>query len=618
MRYIGNKAKLLKEIDNLLEEKELKKEGLIFCDIFSGTATVGDYFNGFYQIISNDFLDFSYEFSKGVLLGYKANFKKLGFNPFDYFKNIDYSNYTKGFCFNTFSPNGGRQYFSDNNAKYIDFIRDTIDKWYFEKRISSEEKSYLIMCLLESVSKVSNVAGVYSAYLKKWDPRALKKMNFEPISVKKTKYNNEVYCNDANDLIKKVEGDILYLDPPYTPTQYNSQYHVLETIVRNDAPKTHGVGAHRDNDRLSKWCKKGEVEVEFEKIIKDAHFKYILLSYSDKGIMSPKFIEAVMKRYGKAETFVFKKINFVKYKSTRAVNKEIKDKSKNKEHYEYMFFIEKNDSPKYISPLNYIGGKYNALDLILNNLPQRYNFCYDLFGGGATVSINLNAKKIIYNDINTYVVELLKYFSKNDPADTYKIIQKYIKKYKLEKENKEAYYKLREDYNNNKSPILLYLLICFGFEHQIRFNSKFEFNNPCGNSSFNDEMYEKLISFYLICNEIKIDFKSGSFEKYKECIKKEDFIYLDPPYLGNDGVYQDGKRGFGGWTDIDEEKLYEFMEYIDSIGAFFMLSNYSEHTKCVNTKLNAWIKKNNFRVIENSKITKRNRTNRKEIIVINY
>lgn len=618
MRYIGNKAKLLNEIDKLLEEKKIKKEGLIFCDIFSGTATVGDYYNGFYQIIANDLLDFSYEFSKGILQGYKAKFKKLGFNPFEYFENADYSNYINGFCYNTFSPKGGRQYFSEENAKYIDFIRNTIDEWHFKKKITSAEKAYLIMCLLEAISKVSNVAGVYSAYLKKWDSRAIKKMKFIPIEVKKTRYKNKVYCKDANKLINNISGDILYLDPPYTSTQYNSQYHVLETIVRNDNPEIHGVGAHRINDRLSKWCKKGEVELEFESIIKNSKFKYILFSYSDKGIMSPKFIEAVMKRYGKAETFTFKKINFVKYKSTRAVNREIKDKTKDKNHYEYLFFIEKSNSEKYVSPLNYIGGKFNALDLILNHLPNNYNNCYDLFGGGATVSINLKAKKIVYNEINTYVVELLNYLSKTSPAENYKNIQKHIKKYGLEKGNKEAYYKLREDYNDKKRPILLYLLICFGFEHQIRFNSKFEFNNPCGNSGFNDEMYEKLISFYLVCNEKRIEFNNGSFEEYEKCIKKGDFVYLDPPYLGNDGVYQDGKRGFEGWTEEHEEKLYSFMEHINSIGAFFMLSNYSEHTKSINKKLSNWITKNKFKVIEDSKITKRNRTNRKEIIVINY
>ena len=170
MRYIGNKTKLLKEIDNILETNNLKKEGLTFCDMFAGTATVGDYYNGFFNIIANDILDFSYEFSKGKLLGYKATFATLGFNPFEYFEKIDCSNYIKGFCYNHFSPNGGRQYFNDENAKYIDFIRQTIDDWYLNNKITSNEKSYLLMCLLEAISKISNVAGVYSAYLKKWDP----------------------------------------------------------------------------------------------------------------------------------------------------------------------------------------------------------------------------------------------------------------------------------------------------------------------------------------------------------------------------------------------------------------------------------------------------------------
>ena len=95
---------MLDEIDKLIEEKNLNKEGLIFCDIFSGTATVGEHYNGFYKIVANDILDFSYEYSRGKILGYKANFEKLGFDPFEYFKNCDYKNYMKGFCYNTFSP----------------------------------------------------------------------------------------------------------------------------------------------------------------------------------------------------------------------------------------------------------------------------------------------------------------------------------------------------------------------------------------------------------------------------------------------------------------------------------------------------------------------------------
>lgn len=618
MRYIGNKAKLLHEIDKLLEEKKLKIEGLSFCDIFSGTATVAGKYNNFYKIIANDTLDLSYRFSAGILLYNNTKFKDLKFNPFEYFNKINTTNYTKGFCYNNFSPHGGCKYFSDDNAKKIDFIRDTIDAWYEEKKISDTEKSYLIMCLLESISKVSNVAGVYSAYLKKWDPRAMKHMEYLPIDVKTSKYKNKVFCENANDLVKNISGDVLYLDPPYTTTQYNSQYHTLETIVRNDCPKTHGVGKHRDNDRLSNWCVKGKVEIEFERLIKDSNFKHIIFSYSDKGLMSIKFIEAVLKRYAKKNTYTFKKINFVKYKSIRAVNKEIKDGTKNKIHYEYLFYIEKENNPVYISPLNYIGGKYNAIDLIKNNLPDNINIFYDIFGGGATVAINIKAKQIIYNDINFYVVNLLKYLANTNPFDIYVKIQKLIKKYNLYKKNKNAYVLLRNDYNKNKQEILLYLLICYGFEHQIRFNTKHEFNNPCGNSGFNEEMYEKLISFYLRCQDINITFNTGSYLEYKNLPTKKDFVYFDPPYFSNNGVYQDGKRGFNGW-DIDQEKeMYVFIQEINKKQIPFMLSNFTEHKDKENSKLIKWASNNKFKIIVDSKTTKRNRQDRRELIVINY
>ena len=127
-------------------------------------------------------------------------------------------------------------------------------------------------------------------------------------------------------------------------------------------------------------------------------------------------------------------------------------------------------------------------------------------------------------------------------------------------------------------------------------------------------IYERYIEFDS-CDILKKYYNMSIFEGF-------DFEkYLCPkPYqnISIRGRYGDGKRGFDGWTEKHEERLYEFMEYINSIGAFFMLSNYKEHTKSNNKKLNDWVKKNNFKIIEDSKITKRNRTNRKEIIVINY
>lgn len=625
MRFIGNKTKLLDKIDKLLQSQKLNKNGLVFCDLFAGTCTVGDYFKDRYEIIANDTLYFSYTISKGKLNYNKNFFKNLGFDPFDYFNNIDTSNYTTGFCYNNFSPAiSGRQYFSDKNAKMIDFIRNTIDTWFNEKKIDENEKYYLIGSLLESVSKVSNVAGVYSAYLKIWDPRAVKKMKFIPLeSYGESKYNNEVYFEDANELIKKIKGDILYLDPPYTPTQYISQYHVLETIARNDNPETHGVGAHRDNgNQISKWCRKGLVQEEFEKLIANANFKHIIFSYSDAGIMSKEFIEKVLKRYAKEGTYKFKKINFVKYKNTRAVNKEKKDKTKDNVHYEWLFYIEKKDRPLYISPLNYIGGKWEVLPLILKNLPENINTFYDLFGGGSTVSININANKIVYNDINWVVRDLLAELTHDDFINIYNYIEKSIKKYGLEKGNKENYISFRNKYNSiekgSRNPLDLYLLICFGFEHQIRFNSNMEFNNPCGNSGYNQDMLEKLVSYSIRTKKINIVFNSMDYKKYEEEIEKNDFVYCDPPYLNSTGAYNDGKRGFNGWDEKQDKELLDFLSRLNKKGIKFMLSNMMERNNKDNKYLKHWIKENNFKVIKNNKLTMRNRQDRREVIIINY
>lgn len=626
MRYIGNKTKLLDKLERLLVKKGLTKKGMIFCDLFAGTCTVGDYFKDRYEIIANDTLYTSYVISNAKLKYKNTFFQNIGFDPFDYFNNIDSSNYTTGFCYNNFAPTvSGRQYFSDENAKLIDLIRNTIDEWFDTKKIDENEKYYLIGSLLESVSKVSNVAGVYSAYLKIWDPRAIKKMEFIPIetSLSNSKYLNEVYIEDVNDLIPKIKGDILYLDPPYTPTQYISQYHVLETIAKNDNPETHGVGAHRDNgNQISTWCKKGLVHEEFEKLIANAQFKHIIFSYSDAGIMSKEYIEKVLKRYAKDGTYEFKEISFVKYKSTRAVAREIKENTVNKAHYEWLFYIEKKDDPKYISPLNYIGGKFEVLDLIKNNLPKKIDTFYDLFGGGGTVSLNINSKKVVYNDINWVVRDLLEKITHDDFLQTYNYIEKTVKKYNLEKKNKESFNNFRNKYNSvekgSRNPLDLYLLICYGFEHQIRFNNKMEFNNPCGNSGYNQEMLEKLVSYSNRSKRMNIVFKSMDYKKLLPDIEKNDFVYCDPPYLISCGAYNDGKRGFNGWDEKQEQELLDFLDLLNSKGIKFMLSNMRDRNQKSNTPLSRWIKSNNYRVIVNSSITKRNRQDRQEIIVVNY
>ena len=141
MRYIGNKAKLLNEIKTFIQKNGVTLEDATMCDLFAGTSTVGDYFKDTCHIMANDSLYFSYAIAVGKLRYNTTFFTTLGFDPFEYFNNADTSKYTSGFCYTTFAPTvNGKQYFSDENAKKIDYIRDTIDNWFKEKKINEDEK----------------------------------------------------------------------------------------------------------------------------------------------------------------------------------------------------------------------------------------------------------------------------------------------------------------------------------------------------------------------------------------------------------------------------------------------------------------------------------------------
>lgn len=613
MRYIGNKEKILKEIENVIIYNKLDKKCRSFCDAFSGTSTVGEHFKDEFQIIANDNLYLSYVISQAKLNTPDGKYLNLGFNPFEYFNNTNET--LNGFIYKNYSPGGSeRMYFSAENAQKIDFIRWKIEEWKENQKITDSEYYFLIASLLESVSKVANVAGVYGAYLKKWDPRAVRPMQFIPVEITKenVKSINYVYNEKTEKFIEQVEGDILYLDPPYTKNQYSVQYHLLETIAKYDNPEIKGITGARDtSNQRSAFSKAGEAQIEFEKIIAKANFKYIIVSYSSAGIMSKEYIESVLKRYGKEETYKFKKFTYRKYLNHKA--------EKEGEHFEYIFYIEKKEKEKinYYSPLNYMGGKSEMMNFIKEYSPSNIKRVIDVFGGGFNVGINYNVPEIIYNDCNYKVKELIKMFKDADTLEIYKYLTNMIKKYKLEKGQKEPYIRVREIYNRPEPPIrdpkLLYLLILYGFQQQIRFNSNLEYNNPVGQSGFNDKIFEKLVSFSREIKQKNITFMSEDFEYLAKYVDEDTFFYCDPPYLITLGSYNDGKRGFNGWNESDEIRLLEFLKEIHDNGGKFMLSNVVEHKEKTNEILKEWINKNKFKLIEY-----KSKSKRKEIIVINY
>ena len=241
------------------------------------------------------------------------------------------------------------------------------------------------------------------------------------------------------------------------------------------------------------------------------------------------------------------------------------------------------------SPLNYIGGKYRLLPQILPLFPEEINTFVDLFAGGLDVSLNVHANRIICNDINYYVIGLFKYFKHNTIDTVMDDVHRTIREYCLTKENGEGYYALREEYNRTHSSLLLFLLICYGFNHQLRYNNNGEFNNPFGKdrSSYNAnteknlrQMHEKLQNIELL---------TGNFRDFNtEFMGAGDFLYADPPYLISCGSYNDGKRGFEGWKENDDLALYEKLDDLNDRNIRFALSNVIRHKGVENNSLIEW------------------------------
>jgi adenine-specific DNA-methyltransferase len=253
------------------------------------------------------------------------------------------------------------------------------------------------------------------------------------------------------------------------------------------------------------------------------------------------------------------------------------------------------------------------------HMPKDIDTFYDLFGGGMSVSVNADANKIVYNDINFKVRELLEHLTTSDTKWLLQNITRKTSRFKLAKCNDDAYYALRESYNSKpasrRNLTELFLLIMYGFQQQIRFNSNYDFNNPAGNSSFNEKIKEKLISFVSAAKDRNIVLASRDYEAYLDEIKEGDFVYLDPPYLITLGSYNDGKRGFNGWNEMEEERLLRFADELNNRKIRFMMSNILEHKEKENTILKDWISRNSYHV---TKYERKTRGNRKELIITNY
>ena len=179
--------------------------------------------------------------------------------------------------------------------------------------INENEYYILLATLIESIGFFANILGVYGAFKKDWDKRALKTFELKPISIIESKEEHFVFNKSSLELLHKFEYDIIYLDPPYNHRQYAPNYHLLETIAKYDNPKIKGISGIRDyQNQKSTFCNRETALRDLEIVCKSENYKYILLSYNNEGIMPQNEIIKIMSKYGDV---ILKEYDYLRFKS---------------------------------------------------------------------------------------------------------------------------------------------------------------------------------------------------------------------------------------------------------------------------------------------------------------
>lgn len=325
-----------------------------------------------------------------------------------------------------------------------------------------------------------------------------------------------------------------------------------------------------------------------------------------------------------------------------ATNTSIQEKQNSITTKNSFLSLRSNKASLVRSPFFYVGDKYKILSQILPYFPDNINTYLEPFVGGGSVFLNVKAKRFILNDIDTNLIKLHNYlctcsqspeiffeqitarimdlglshsFIKDIIPENLKI--QYPKTY-YAKFNKEGYNKLREEYNQNNNLQDLYILLIYGFNRMLRFNSKGNFNLPVGNVDFNKNVIDALKMYFTNVRLKTIHFKNHDYKKFINSLtyKENDFIYLDPPYLITFSEYNKL------WSLDKENELLDLLDKLNKNKVKWAISNLvADYNKNTHNKIfDNWMQKYNVHEINSYYISFNNNKVRptREVLVTNY
>lgn len=251
------------------------------------------------------------------------------------------------------------------------------------------------------------------------------------------------------------------------------------------------------------------------------------------------------------------------------------------------------------SPLNYTGSKYRLLPQILPLFPKNIDTFVDLFCGGCNVGVNVSANKYLFNDVQSEIIGLYKtmidlgadcFITKAiNVMEAYKLINKR----NIMQENKTAFTELKNDTNKLEHTedyyVNLFILVQFSFCNQIRFNRNGEYNMTAGDGVFSINKFEETRRFIRRLTEIPIEFSVNSFVDFDYTkLDSNSFVYLDPPYLITEAIYN------SGWGNDEETKLLDLLGNLSSRNIKWALSNVIDAKGKRNNILYDWLSDSNY------------------------
>ncbi|HEX6053125.1 MAG TPA: DNA adenine methylase [Gemmatimonadaceae bacterium] len=315
MRYIGNKTKLLPFLRSALRRLGIPRGTA--HDAFAGTASVGRALKADgWRVSSSDIMTYSYvmqrayivasrvgEFDRlaradsGVRAALAAHSRPLeavaahlscGLEPAD------------GFITRHFAPSGGRMYFTDENARRIDAARTALHAWQSNALIGDDAFYVLLAAVIEGADRVANTAGVYAAFIKRWQPNALRPFVAMPLPPVPSRARCVAHKADAVEVARALGPiDLLYVDPPYNTRQYAGYYHIPEVIARgwfNGAVAVRGkTGLIADGEQRSAWCSRRRAPGALRELLAATGARHVLVSYNTEGVIPDAEFRAILR-----------------------------------------------------------------------------------------------------------------------------------------------------------------------------------------------------------------------------------------------------------------------------------------------------------------------------------